>query len=91
MVTETMAELNIPHEPKAQQLQILYCTLVEKKDVLGVLPTGFGKSTCFGIASHLLNKVRNCTHFESNAHFFYYFYKWHLHALTINCTCTYCK
>ena len=34
MVTETMAELKIPHEPKAEQLQILYCTLVEKKDVL---------------------------------------------------------
>ena len=51
-----LLSLNLPFQLKHEQKQIIK-GLLKGQDVLWVLPTGFGKSVCYGLVGQLMNKV----------------------------------
>ena len=47
---------NIPFEFKSEQLDIIK-TIVEKESVIGILPTGFGKTLAYVVPPLILDQV----------------------------------
>ena len=55
---EALRQLKLPYALKDKQLEILFHSAFEQKNTLGVLQTGYGKSDCYALSSHIMNKVR---------------------------------
>ena len=53
---KVMDKVKLPFRLKTEQKEILFAA-VEKQHTLGILPTGFGKSECFGLHGPLLDEV----------------------------------
>ena len=53
-IVDAMASL--PISLKEKQKEIIMA-LMEGKNVFGVLPTGYGKSACFGLFGQVMDKV----------------------------------
>ena len=51
------SQFGLQFELRDKQLDVMFTSLAQKRNVLAVLRTGFGKSECFGMATPLLNKV----------------------------------
>ena len=48
--------VNFPFDLKIEQ-KLIIKSLLKGQDVLAILPTGFGKSACFGLVGQLMDKV----------------------------------
>ena len=48
--------INFPFQLKNEQ-KLIIKSLLKGQDVLAILPTGFGKSACFGLVGQLMDKV----------------------------------
>ena len=55
---EALRQLKLPYALKDKQLEVLFDSAYEQKNTLGVLQTGYGKSDCYALSSHIMNKVR---------------------------------
>ena|SRR5277367_6361744 len=55
---DILLKLNIPFTLKKEQLDCML-ELVNKNDVLGILPTGYGKSLVYCLFPHLLDYIHN--------------------------------
>ena len=44
---------------KSEQIDVIHA-IIENKDVVAVLPTGFGKTFCFTAPSLVLDRVSDC-------------------------------
>ncbi|XP_038047154.1 Werner syndrome ATP-dependent helicase-like [Patiria miniata] len=52
-----MTECGVPYNLKPEQIQIIRSVLERRKNVFGLLPTGFGKSDCYGWLSSIMDKI----------------------------------
>ena len=53
---EMLKSINFPFQLKKEQ-KLIIKNLLKGQNVLGILPTGFGKSACFGLVGQLMDKV----------------------------------
>ena len=57
VVKKVLTNLNIDYTLKDKQLEIIKLIIDEKKNVIAVLPTGYGKSDIFGLTPLIFDEV----------------------------------
>ena len=58
-ITDVSLELGLSYDLKPQQVEAVH-SVVQRKDTFGLMPTGFGKSDIFVVATLVKQKVRPC-------------------------------
>ena len=65
-VQEVLTDLDLKITLKTEQMDILRLLVCNRSHVLGLLPTGYGKSMCYGLLPLIFDKV--CLYPHPEAH-----------------------
>ena len=55
---EALRQLKLPHALKDKRIKVLFHFAYEQENTLGILQTGYGKSDCYVLSSHIMNTAR---------------------------------